>query len=424
MPLPIDINKNMDTSMLYRMPWTLTDNTSTWLEITRDCDITCEYCIQGHKRELPKPFEQVAFELKDLLRLRKCDSVVIAGGEPLTHPDIVRIVELTNQNVNKSLIITNAVALTEPLLRELKHAGLFGCILHIDSGQHRPGWQDKTEKELNELRQHYADMFEKVGGLVCSFITTILPKALHNVRDIIAWMVENNNKVVQNIIIPVRGWHPDDPWDYYVDDKKIEIVKTAYNLNDQYPFMDANDIYDEFKLILPDFEFAAFLGGTEVANAPKWVIGLYLKCGNKIIGNVGKKTVEFVEMVNHFIYGRYVSFGKKWVYSWIKPFLLPLALIDGKIRKALFTYLKVLTSQPYLLFLPVRAQVLIIMQPLDLLPNGDLDLCDGCPNRTYFEGRLVPECRMEDYLKYGKGLRHVPRKEFSADNSAFNSSEH
>jgi MoaA/NifB/PqqE/SkfB family radical SAM enzyme len=37
---------NLDVPRLYRMPWTQSDNAFSWLEITRRCDLRCDYCYQ------------------------------------------------------------------------------------------------------------------------------------------------------------------------------------------------------------------------------------------------------------------------------------------------------------------------------------------------------------------------------------------
>jgi len=47
------------------------------------------------------------------------------------------------------------------------------------------------------------------------------------------------------------------------------------------------------------------------------------------------------------------------------------------------------------------------MQPHDILENGEQDECDGCPNKTYWNGRLISECRKEDYLLYGRPITSI-----------------
>lgn len=65
----------------------------------------------------------------------------------------------------------------------------------------------------------------------------------------------------------------------------------------------------------------------------------------------------------------------------------------------------------------VSLQNIIVMQPHDYLPNGEQDECDGCPNKTYWNGRLVSECRKEDYSLYGRPLATVRKK--SEDDEIF-----
>jgi MoaA/NifB/PqqE/SkfB family radical SAM enzyme len=107
----IKITNHLSTENLYRLPWTMTDNASTWLEITRSCDISCDYCPQGKDASKIKPFDQVAYELDELIKMRKCNTIVIAGGEPLIHPELIKIVALVKEKKLKPFIITNGVSL-------------------------------------------------------------------------------------------------------------------------------------------------------------------------------------------------------------------------------------------------------------------------------------------------------------------------
>ena len=76
----------VDTSALYRMPWTMADNGFSWLEPTRRCNLSCEYCYQRNDPTSVKDLGEIARELEALQRLRRCDVMIIAGGEPLPTP--------------------------------------------------------------------------------------------------------------------------------------------------------------------------------------------------------------------------------------------------------------------------------------------------------------------------------------------------
>lgn len=394
----------LDTSQLFRMPWTNSDNAFSWLEITRRCNLKCGYCYQTSDPLSDKSLPEIEKELKALLRLRKCDTLFVSGGEPLLHPDLDSIIRIVRAEGVKSVLVTNGHTLTRKKVKELKEAGLFGFIIHVDSGQSRPGWVGKSEKALNNLRQQYADMIHAEGEMICGFNTTILPETLHEVGDIVSWTVENIDKVCTNTLIPVRVPREDDPWDLYVNDRRIEYVDTAFSHN-QYKnptgtVLAAQDIYEQVRKVVPGFRGNAFLGGTEVHDAPKWLFGNIIGSTDQIFGTMGPKGMEMIQNGYHFLKGKFLSFLKPGMYGRARS-LFSFAFIDREIRRTLFSYLRSLFSKPLLLFRKVYIQSLLVLQPQDVLPSGAQDLCDGCPNKTYHEGRLVSMCRKEEFLRYG-----------------------
>jgi len=129
----------------YRLPWNLTDNSISWLEPTAKCNLYCEGCYRLNEKDGHKSLEQIREDLDVFVKLRKADGVSIAGGDPLTHPDVVEIVKEVKKRGMKPIINTNGLALTKELLTELKKAGVFGFTFHIDSKQGRPEWKNKNE---------------------------------------------------------------------------------------------------------------------------------------------------------------------------------------------------------------------------------------------------------------------------------------
>ena len=112
----------IDKRDLYRLPWSMNDNAIAWLEVTDICNLYCEGCyrqrITGHKT-----LEQLKEEVLFFKRWRNPDNVSIAGGEPLIYPHIVELVAFIKENKMKPIVLTNAMALTPELLKELKKAG-------------------------------------------------------------------------------------------------------------------------------------------------------------------------------------------------------------------------------------------------------------------------------------------------------------
>src|SRR4030067_3622889 len=155
----------LDHRKLYRLPWSLPDNAISWLEPTKKGNLSCEGCYRKNDSKGHKSLEQVKEDLEIFKSLRNSDCISIAGGDPLTHPQIIQIVRMIDQMGFTPVLNTNGLALTKKFLLELKKAGLKGLTIHIDSKQNRPGWKDKNEIELNELRMQEAWMAAEVGGL-------------------------------------------------------------------------------------------------------------------------------------------------------------------------------------------------------------------------------------------------------------------
>jgi MoaA/NifB/PqqE/SkfB family radical SAM enzyme len=105
---------------LYRLPWTLPDNAISWLEPTSTCNLYCDGCYRKNEPNGHKPLEQVRKELDLFNRMRKTDGVSIAGGDPLTHPEIEKIVEMVARDGQKPVVNTNGQLLTMEKLRALK----------------------------------------------------------------------------------------------------------------------------------------------------------------------------------------------------------------------------------------------------------------------------------------------------------------
>jgi len=393
---------------LFRMPWTMADNSMSWLEPTRKCNITCDACFASNDPQSEKSLKQIENEVKNILRLRRFDGMLIGGGEPLTHPQIIDVVKIVKDHNLKPLLITNGVGLEPDLVHELKKAGIFGFNFHIDSHQSRPGWRGKSEKELNELRQYFADMIKKEGGLVCGFISTIFPDTVEYVPEIVRWVVQNIDRVRDLVLCVVRFLDTDGPFDYYIDDKKVNISETVYYSPRHYENLTLLDLYSGIKKVIPDFKLCAYLGGTVHSHSLKWAIGCRIGSTKKTFGNLGAKSMELIQNMHHALKGRYLSFTGPRLNRKAKIMFL-LGLFDREIRKAVRNYVLAVVRNPLHLIKRLYVQKIIIEQPIDILPTGEPDMAEGCPDMTLWKDRLIQNSVLEFYLRYGGPVRIVPK---------------
>ena len=133
----------------------------------------------------------------------------------------------------KPIINTNGIALTKPLLKKLKEAGVFGFTFHIDSKQGRgreERWLGKSELELNELRLYYAEMVAAEGGIACSFNSTVYDDTLQYVPDLLAWAQRHIDIVHTMVFILFRSVTPETPYNFFVGERQVVAEGASLSL--------------------------------------------------------------------------------------------------------------------------------------------------------------------------------------------------
>ena len=387
----------------YRLPWNLTDNSISWLEPTSKCNLYCDGCYRKNENA-HKSLQIIEEELNVFTRLRKCDGVSIAGGDPLTHPQIIEIVRMVKAKGLKPILNTNGLALTKELLSELKKAGVYGFTIHVDSKQSRPGWKDKTEIELNELRYQYASMLAEAGNISCAFNSTVYEDTMQFVPELVKWGQKHIDIVQVMVFILYRAVN-NAKVDFYLGPKKIDMGEFVYNEEPvERTDIKAEEIYELIKNEYPDFDSCAYLNGSEKPDSFKWLLSGRLGTKDKIYGYMGKKSMEIIQTFHHLLFDRYLAYSTPKMTRKGKSMLL-LGFFDKGLKKTFFNFIK----NPLNLFKRLYYQSIMIIQPVDFLEDGRQSMCDGCPDITVWNGQLVWSCRMEEQLKYGHNIRSFPK---------------
>jgi pyruvate-formate lyase-activating enzyme len=396
----------LDQSQLYRLPWTLPDNAINWLEPTSACNLRCDGCYRKNTPNGHKPLDVVRRELETFNRLRRTDGVSIAGGDPLLHPEIEQIVAMVAGMGQKPIINTNGLALTPEKLRALKRAGVVGFTFHIDSGQDRPEMRGKSEVELNDLRLRYACMLAEVGGVSCAFNATVYPHTLQDVPAIVAWGQEHIDIVHTLVFIAYRAVPVTEGYDYMVGGRKVDAGRLAFYSQPTRRDILSTDVVAEIRKACPEFMPSAYLNGTERPDQFKWLLTMRVGTKRKIYGYLGPKLIEVAQVLHHLTRGTYLAYMKPGTLGRGRSLLL-LSPLDRGVRRTAGAYLRGLLASPGQLFSRLRLQAVMIIQPADFMANGALSMCDGCPDITVHEGRLVWSCRLEELVTFGDWVRPV-----------------
>ena len=399
-PSPLDHRK------LYRLPWSLSDNPIAWLEPTQQCNLACDGCYREN-RTTHQSLDEVQSDLDVFARLRTFDGVSIAGGDPLVHPEIVGIVRRVTAMGRKAIINTNGLALTREMLVELKKAGLVGLTFHVDSRQGRPGWRDKTEVQMNELRSRFVELVSSVGDLAVAFNSTVYNETLHEVPDLVAWAEQNIGRVHTMVFITYRA-ATTDGFDYYAAGKKVDISPLVYSIeNERRIDISSRDVVDVVRRRFPEFEPCAYLNGTEKPDSFKWLVATRVGRAGRVHGYAGSKFMEFVQSGYHLIAGRYMSYAPSWSLAAGRS-TMAAAVFDRGIRRAAGHYVRAIARDPREALHTLHMQTIVMIQPIDLLEDGRQNMCDGCPDMTVHNGQLVWSCRLEEHRKFGRNLTAAP----------------
>jgi len=385
-----------DRRRLYRFPWSKTDNPGGWVDVTDVCNLHCPQCyrttIEGHR-----PLADVLADITACREMTNCDDMKIAGGEPLTYPHLIEVVKFVAENGMKPFLLTNGIGLDRALAGELAQAGLKIINFHIDSGQNRPGWEGRSEAELNGLRQTYVDMVAGLRGLGCGFNMTISPVNLDSVPDMVEWAMRNIRTVRHLTLIALRGISAADNVAFFAKGRRLpaELMLNRTERPDLVR-LTSQDILATLRARFPDITPCGYLNGAAFPETKKYLVSVLVGSRRNLYGSLGPRALEFFQVAIHLAKGRYVAIMNR---SKVGRTIFLFSAFDAVLRKALARFLKTSIVRPWRAFDSIYLQTISIEQPLELI-DGEPNVCDDCINMMVYRGRLIPSCRVEEYRAF------------------------
>jgi organic radical activating enzyme len=394
---------------LYRFPWSKTDNPGGWVEVTDNCNLNCTGCyrnkIEGHRN-----VDAIKKDIDDLIRFTNCDSICVAGGEPLGYPQIVEVVRYISSKKVKPMISSNGVFLTPELARDLRDAGLAKIHFHIDSTQNRPGWEGKSEIELNELRLFYADLLWKTKKIQCGYHVTITRSSIKYIPEILKWGQQNIKKVHHISFLAFRAVVNDPEYILVANGKVIDHEKSfGYNPTPDEVNITTEELYEYVLKENVNLRPSAYLNGTTAHETYKFLIIVNVGSTGKHLGVLGAKTMELSQAFYHLFNGRYFAFLQNPNPGKI---LFLASFFDKEVRKTFASYLKSSLKNPLRLFNKIYLQSIHLQQPSEII-NGRINLCDDCVNMLVYKGQLINACRLDEYRMFGGPMEVIKQGHFS-----------
>jgi hypothetical protein len=390
-----------DRKYMYNFPWTRSDNPGAWIEVTDICNLACPGCFRRNNFEGHRPLTEIKKEILQCRDMTNCSRISISGGEPLLYPDIIEVVKFITSLKLKCIILSNGELLTPDFIAKFSEAGLFQFFLHVDSGQNRPGWTNKTEAEINNLRQYYVDMVHDTGKIKCGFNMTIRHSNLNEVPDIVRWYRANIDRVSHLSCIAFRGIPNDVANVMRFNGQKITLDSLPDAIKpDEEIDISSTDILEKLSSYLDYVYPSAYLKGTTRPETFKLITINNIGSRKQIYGAIGEKTMKMYQDLYYKLHHKYDAtvpgFGKMVFF---------MAFFDKEIRNAFRNYSRIVIKNPSRLFEKIFVQSLVIQQPFEVI-DGELNLCDGCINLMPYKGEMINSCRLDEYRLLGGPIKY------------------
>jgi hypothetical protein len=267
---------------------------------------------------------------------------------------------------------------------------------------------------MNELRSTYAEMVASVGGLACAFNSTVYGETLHEVPDLVAWAGRNVGKVHTMVFILFRAAALAE-FDYFTNGAKVDVGSLVYGqAQAQRTDIRAREVVDVIRERFPDFAPCAYLNGTAEPDSFKWLLAMRVASTDRTYGWVGPKFMELTQSAYHLWEGRYMSYAAPALLSVGRSVLLGAWPLDRGVRRATAAWARTLARHPLEAARQLHLQSILVIQPIDLLEDGTDNMCDGCPDMTVHDGKLVWSCRLEEPRMFGQFVQAVPKSACAA----------
>ena len=261
-------------------------------------------------------------------------------------------------------------------------------------------------------------MLAREGGLSCSFNQTVTTDTLDQVPDVVRWAQRRPDIVHSVVFILYR--EPalfDGEFRYFAGGRDVSV-------DEQYkkPVDWRGDRTVRAPLVVakireadPEFEPCAYLGGTNNPNSTKWMFGTRIANRQRGFGYVSPKVMELIQNAHHAVNGTWLAYSAPDTLGMGRTSLASFSLLDPRMRKSALRFASNVLRHPKELLERAYSQTFLIIQPIDLLPDGRADMCDGCPDMTVHKGKLYWSCRLEEIKEYGCFVHAAPKKALSAD---------
>lgn len=360
----------------FQLPWQEGDNPNGWIEPTTFCQLKCPGCYRGADKPDHKPehldFDVVKNQIDWFIEHRNVHTISIAGGEPLLYPKIIEIVDYCSSKKLRTMLYTNGVALKIEMLHNLKKVGLTQALVHVDRFQIRPDFNKNAT--VDSMREHFSDLFREVGGVQLGYIQPLSSDCFTELEDIVKFAQKN----IDIVSLLVFTMYREVCW----TNETRKNINTNITVEQTVEFLQKIDNY------IP----SAYLSSEKNDDDPTWLFATKTGLPGINTGYFSPKFYKIAHERYRKLKGKYLFISR---HSNLKiSSLLRYFWIENNI-KIISNFLKSRNKNTEKYKELYFQTFLILRGPLQI-ENKKWDLCENCPDRIIYNGKLVPSCILED----------------------------
>ncbi len=167
-------------------------------ECTLRCNLNCIHCGSDCKKDasvkdMPRAdFFRVLDEIDPIINPNKT-MIVLTGGEAILRKDIDKIgKELYNRGFPWG-VVTNGMALNEPMLRKLLQSGIRSLTLSLDGFKESHNWLRGNPRSFQNA-SHALDLLSQTNGLRYDVVTCANQRNFQELQKFYEWLLTKNLK--------------------------------------------------------------------------------------------------------------------------------------------------------------------------------------------------------------------------------------
>ena len=170
---------------------------SASIQITENCTQNCKHCIlfKGNNSKKNQShmslenFKIIFFKLKQYCNIQNKDLIIrLIGGDPLLHPDFLKIIDFLYENNTLYRLMCNPYLISEELCKKIQETNCQRIALSIDG--------KRETHDANRELGSYDITFEKIKmlkkyNLFVELHTTIMEQNIDEIPDLIDIAIQN-----------------------------------------------------------------------------------------------------------------------------------------------------------------------------------------------------------------------------------------